>query len=132
MGIALSDERGLIAFPLETIENNEQLITHIRTIVKKENLKGVVVGDTRTESGGENTITEAMEAFVATLRKHIAVPVHCVPEYGTSGAAHASLPEGAVRGMVQSPRALGNNDVNARAAALILQRFLDSRGTVES
>lgn len=132
VGIALSDEKGLVAFPHETVENNEQLITYVRMIVKKENIEEVVVGDTRTESGGENTITEATETFVATLRKYIAVPVHCVPEQGTSGAARASLPEGAVRGLVQSSRARGNNEVNARAAALILQRFLDSRGKVES
>lgn len=127
VGIALSDERARVAFPHETVANDEQLMAYMCTLVEREHLGAVVIGDTRTASGGGNEVTAALERFAAVLRESIAVPIHIIPEHGTSAAARASVPEGTVRGEVQSPRAKDGGDRNARAAALILQRFLDAR-----
>ncbi len=116
VGVAISDVEGTIAFPRATLVNNEQLLSQLTELVKNEKIGSIVVGDTRSHGGKDNPVTAEAETFVAALEVAIAVPVERVWEMWSSIEASRYAPEGK-----------GHDD--ASAAAVILQRFLDMRGT---
>ncbi|MSU74000.1 Holliday junction resolvase RuvX [Candidatus Kaiserbacteria bacterium] len=116
VGIAISDAAGTIAFPRATLANNEQLFSQLAELVKNEKIGTIVVGDTRSHSGKDNPVTAEAESFVAALEGAIAVPVERIWEMWSSIEASRYAPEGK-----------GHDD--ASAAAVILQRFLDTKST---
>lgn len=116
VGIAVSDVAGTIAFPRTTLVNNEQLFSQLAELVKNEKIETIVVGDTRSHSNKDNPITAGAEVFVTALEGAIAVPVERIWEMWSSIEASRYAPQGS-----------GHDD--ASAAAVILQRFLDTRAT---
>ncbi len=116
IGLAISDEGGSIAFPRETIANMSGVRAAIKEIIEKENIGFVVVGDTKSHGGIANPVTSHAERFVAELKEELNVPVAYGWEAGSSVEASRYAPEGK-----------GHDD--SAAAAIILQRFLDMRGT---
>lgn len=115
VGIAISDVEGKIAFPRATLQNDGKLLPQIAEVVKNEKITTIVVGDTRSHSGKDNPVTAEAEAFVAALQVATTVPVERVWEMWSSIEASRYAPEGK-----------GHDD--ASAAAIILQRFLDTKG----
>lgn len=115
VGVAVSDAAGTIAFPRATLPNDAQLFSQLEELVKNEKITRIVVGDTRSHGGKENPVTAEAEAFVTALEKALATPVVRVWEMWSSIEASRYAPEGKE-----------HND--ASAAAIILQRFLDTRG----
>ena len=126
IGISLSDSGGSIAFPHDVIQNDERTIAVIVGVLAKEGVGGIVAGDTRAQSGGENNITATFQKFIEGLEQASKMKVVLVSELGTTGAARAPHGEGEARGEVSSRRAQKDTGVDARAAAIILQRFLDA------
>ncbi|MDO8576289.1 MAG: Holliday junction resolvase RuvX [bacterium] len=116
VGVAVSDAAGTIAFPRATLPNDAQLFSQLAELVKNEKIGSIVVGDTRSHGGKDNPVTAEAEVFVTSLQAAIAVPVERVWEMWSSIEASRYAPEGK-----------GHDD--ASAAAIILQRFLDMRGT---
>lgn len=114
IGTAVSNDEGTIAFPRAVIANNEQSISRIITTVKEEGIGAIVIGDTRTFSGAENSITPAAESFAQELSARSGVPVELAQEAWSSQEAARFAPAGV------------KND--AAEAAVILQRFLEMRG----
>lgn len=127
IGVALSDSGGTIAFPHSVIPNDSHAVSSIVAIAVQEDAGAIVAGDTRTESGASNDITEAFAQFADVLGRVAGVTVVVVPEHGTSGAARAGGGEGIARGEISAPRKVDDENIDARAAALILQRFLDTK-----
>lgn len=114
VGIAVSDERGAFAFPRTTIENTPALLDSIVDIVQKEHVEAIALGDARSFSGTENPITAEVEAFAEKLKTATGLRVDLVWEAGSSVEASRFAPEDR-----------GHDD--AAAAAIILQRYLDTR-----
>ncbi len=126
LGLALSDTGGLMAFPHSVIPNDGNALQELARIVAGKKVGAVVMGDTLSGAGAENQVTKEARAFGARLEQEFGLPLQWVSEAGTSGAARVGWGEGEVRGMVQSPRKEKRDDLHdARAATLILQRFLD-------
>lgn len=114
IGVAVSSES--IAFPRAVLENNVTLIPTLLTIIAKEKISAIVVGDTRAFSGGENPVTKDADEFIWKLKKETNVPVTPVWEAGSSVEASRYAPE-------------GRPHDDSAAAAIILQRYLDMRGS---
>lgn len=110
VGVAVS--RHDIAFPHGVLPNNGELISHIARLVEEGRLEKIIVGDTRSFGGHENSITHEATAFVEALRTHVSVPVETAIEMGSSIEASRYAPQGEE-----------HND--AAAAAVILQRYID-------
>ena len=128
IGIALSDTGGIIAFPHSIITNDTHAVSAITDLCMREGVTDIVAGDTRTASGATNKISDALHEFVSKVEHTTGITVMLVSEAGTSGAARVYAKEGAPRGKIQSPRAAQSDFMHdARAAALILQRFLDTQ-----
>ena len=114
VGIALSDERGSIAFPHSVLQNDDSLLPALAMLIEREQVMKIAIGDTRASGGAENVITPNVEAFAIALRKR-GVSVTLVPELLSSFEAGRYV------------RASGQSD--ASAAAIILQRYLDGLRT---
>ncbi len=115
IGVSLSDERGEWAFPHSVLENNKKAVGEILKIVKENKVKDVVIGESRNFKGNENTINAAAKDFAKSLAaiSHNASNIHFELEYLTSHQAQH------IQGV--------NKMLDASAATIILQSFLDKR-----
>jgi putative Holliday junction resolvase len=124
VGIAVSDPTGTIASPRLKLERRgaglAELVDRLALLVQNEEAVGVVIGDPRHMSGEASPGSAAAAALAAALAARAGVPVWLWDERLTSVVAAAALGEGNVRGRAQRAR------VDAVAAALILQNFLDA------
>jgi putative Holliday junction resolvase len=124
-GLAISDATGTLARPLEVIETPDPLVPVLTAIARfaaeDDGLATVVVGLPKRLDGSPTAQTPRVTAFVAALRKRTAVPVITQDERLTSIEAESRL---AVREKDWRKR---KAKLDAAAAAIILQEYLDSR-----
>jgi putative holliday junction resolvase len=129
IGLALSDATGMLARPWKTIAregNPDQVAARIAGEVNAlktdgDGLGGVVVGLPRHLSGDAHEQTRAVEALAARLKRALDVPVVLQDERLTSREAEELLKVREPDWRKRKPL------VDAMAAALILQDYLDAR-----
>jgi putative Holliday junction resolvase len=114
VGLALSDESGSIATPYEVVPNNDQLMRRLQDICKKEQVEKIVVGASTDYYGNDNPVMPEIRAFSDTCERILKLPVEGEPEFLTTSQA------------VRTSQNIEH--VDAAAAALILQSFLDRNG----
>ena len=119
IGLALSDEGGVMGFPHAIIPNTPRLIDEVSALVEREGVGAVIIGDSRTLSGGENRIAERARAFGESLAERSGKPVFYESEVFTSAEARR-LPGKEVKSRSSKVHA----KVDASAAALILTSYL--------
>ncbi len=125
IGIAISDPLGITAQGLDTLhrQNKRLDFEKLEKIVREYGVTQIVVGLPLRMSGLEGTQAEKMQLFAEELRKRFQLPVHLWDERLTSAQANRLLRETEMsikrRGQV----------VDQMAAVLILQSFMDSRGS---
>ena len=120
IGVAVGETTTRIASPLGAIEGeaNEARFEAIGRIVDEWRPAGFVVGRPRHSDGSEHEVARLAEKFGRRLEARYKVPVTYVDETLTSAEAEASLRHTRTRAGTKS-------DVDALAAALILQSYLD-------
>lgn len=114
IGVAVSDGDGSIAFPRKTISNDANILRELAHVIEEERIEEIVIGDTRSLSGAENLITAESDSFAAKLESSVHMPIHRMREAWSSAEAMRFAPP-------------GKRHDDSSAAAIILQRFLDSR-----
>jgi len=119
IGLALSDELGTMGFPHAVVSNTPKLIDEVCALIAKENISGVVMGESRTLSGGENPIAKDARAFGTTITERAGIPVFYESEVFTSAEARRAP---AKEQKTRSPKQ--HTLVDASAAALILTSYL--------
>jgi len=112
IGVSLSDERGEWAFPHSVVDNDNRAISHILKIVKENSVSDVVIGESRDFKGKANEIMAAAKDFAKSFAA-AGLIVHFELEYLTSHQAQH------IQGV--------NKMLDASAATIILQSFLDKR-----
>ena len=122
MGLAISDELGMLAHPLETLFLKEipDPVARIAAIVARDKVGMIVLGLPRNMDGTYGPAAEKVRAFAEKLRAACACPVKMWDERLTTVAAQRSLHE-AGRNAKQSRKV-----IDQVAAVLILQGWLDS------
>jgi putative Holliday junction resolvase len=120
IGVAVGETSTRIASPLTAIEGeaNEARFEAIGRIVDEWRPKGFVVGRPRHSDGSEHTVAKLAEKFARRLQARYGVPVAFVDETLTSAEAESTL-------RATRTRAGRKSDVDAMAATLILQSYLD-------
>jgi putative Holliday junction resolvase len=123
IGLAISDELGMLAHPLETIHLKEVAdpVARIAAIVARDKVYMIVLGMPRNMDGTYGPAAEKVRAFAERLRSACTCEVKLWDERLTSVAAQRSLHE-AGRNVKQS-RAV----IDQVAAQMILQGWLDSQ-----
>lgn len=128
VGISLSDESGTLAFPYLVLKNNQKLLFEIERIVKEQKVGLVVMGESKDFNGKDNPIAEEAEDFKQALEKMTHKKVEYEPEFLTSaqaGRRQSRRPEESRGSGVRAEQRKGNDMLDASAAAIILQSYLD-------
>lgn len=115
VGIAVSDEDGIMAFPLDVLSNDKRLTTRIREICKREKAEAIVIGESKDLAGKDNAIMPGARTLVSALKKEVGLPVSWESELFTSAEAER----------IQGKHGM----LDASAAAIILKSYLDKKGT---
>jgi len=121
MGIAMSDELGVIAQPLEFIlaEPFAEFLSRLREIIRDQQVELILVGMPRNMDGSYGPAALKVQEFIAVLKASVTIPIKPVDERLTSVQAHRLLSEAEVRGRQRKGK------VDKSAAAVLLQSYLD-------
>lgn len=130
IGVAVSDENGTLAFPKEIVLNDADTLRKLNEIIKKENVKEVVIGESVDFSGKLNALSARIEVFILELSEICRLPIHKQKEFLTSVEARRGV--GGKSAMSHSEahskvKQMKSGRADAKAAALILQRYLEKR-----
>lgn len=117
VGVAISDDDGTLAFPRVVLENKKNLMEKIKEICEEEKVEGVVMGESFDSKGEPNPIMKDISVFKKHLEDEVFLPVYFEAEFMTSHHAAIGGKKGEFKKEV----------LDASAAALILQRFLDKK-----
>jgi len=123
IGVALSDELGWTAQPLETFERRtlERDIAHIRDLVRAHDVGQVLLGLPLRLNGEEGPAARAVREFVARLGETLPVPIITWDERMTTKAAEELL----IAADVSRKKRKGI--VDRVAAAILLQSYLEAQ-----
>ena len=119
--MAVSDELGLTAQPVLTLErrhNRREDLRRLGRLARKFGVVGIVVGNPLHLSGDASPQTEKTQAFAAELGELTGLPIHLWDERLTSHEAHQILYEAG------RPRQEHREVIDQVAAVLILEGFL--------
>ncbi len=111
IGIAISDDKGMMAFPKAVIPNDKYLFGEIKAMVKSQGIETIVLGESKDYKMQDNAIMPKVRLFADELRRDLGVMVIYEPEMLSSHqAAHFQ----------------GKTDkIDAAAASIILQSYID-------
>jgi putative holliday junction resolvase len=112
VGLALSDESGSFALPYRVIDNSSNLANELLAICQTEGADTVVIGESSTLDGRANPIMQDIKELAGQLEVG-KTKVVFEPEFFSSAAAERIVGADA--------------NLDARAAALILQSYLDKQ-----
>lgn len=122
VGLALSDENGTMGFPHAVVPASPELAELLTLLAKKENVGGIVIGESVDFSGADNPVAQYAHELGDRLAAHTGVPVFYESETLTSAEARR-IYESAEKTRAPKMR----RDVDAAAAALILTSFLSRK-----
>jgi putative holliday junction resolvase len=129
IGLAVSDATGTLARPVGVVRTSgldvdalDRTAAEIARLAREDDgLVALVVGLPRRLDGSANDMTPRVEAFAQTLGVRTALPVVLQDERLTSVEAESRLAIREKNWRVRKDR------LDAAAAAIILQEYLDSR-----
>jgi putative Holliday junction resolvase len=124
VGLALSDEMGIIAQPYLTFPNDKTVIQRLKELVIEHHIKIIVIGIPYNLKGERSKKALEVEQFIAKLEKTVIVKIIQWDERFTSTLANKAIIE---MGTKKKQRRTEKRKVDAIAAALILQSYLDSQ-----
>jgi putative Holliday junction resolvase len=122
IGVAYGDSEVKIASPIGVISNDEKLVLEIERLVSAKNVDKIVIGLPRNSSGLETKQTDFVRDFSEKLLP-LGLPIVFQDESLTSVEAENMLYK------LQRSKNYNNTakgEIDARAAAIILQDFLES------
>jgi putative Holliday junction resolvase len=123
-GVALSDSMGMIATPLTTIHagDEDELATAVMALIEEHGAGEIVVGMPLTLAGEMGSQAKRTGHFVRHLNGLTALPVKTVDERLSTVEATRRMRESGTR------RKKVRENIDAAAAAVVLQAYLDSGG----
>jgi putative Holliday junction resolvase len=122
IGVAVSDELGLTAQPVLTLERRHNLREDLRSLARlcrRFGVAGIVVGNPLHLTGEVSSQAAKTQAVAASLGELTGLPIHMWDERLTTHEAHRILYEAG------HARQTHRKVVDQVAATLILQSFLD-------
>jgi putative holliday junction resolvase len=121
IGIAISDDLGMLAHPLETIPNDSEFLSRLQQIVLQKGVSRIVVGIPRNMDGSYGPAAEKAKLFLSQLKSEFAgVQLIAWDERLTTVEAQRLL-HAAGRDVKKSRPV-----IDQVAAQVLLQSYLDS------
>jgi len=111
VGIAITDDSGMMAFPKAVLPNDNFLFSEIKNLVEGHKVEKIILGESKDYKMNDNPIMSRIKAFKNELERDLGLPVIYEPEILSSHqAAHFQ----------------GKTDmIDASAASIILQSYID-------
>lgn len=134
IGLALSDERKIIASPLKMMLAEKKMEKTVSKIVNELNeqqkqlhclIEEIIVGLPLLMNGRQGLLADEVKEFINHLKKQIAIPITTWDERLSSVQAERSMRESS---MTRKKRA---KNVDTVSAVIILQSYLDFKGIQE-
>ena len=113
VGIALTDDQGLMGFPHDVLKNDAEFKESLLNLIKENEVTEIVIGHSLGHDGEPNKVHKEVEELITDLTLEIGLPIHLEPEQYTT--------QEAIR--FQGRKA----DTDASAAAIILNSFLSRK-----
>lgn len=125
IGLAVSDELGMLAHPLDALQTEPYpaLLDSLKRLIQEREVALILVGLPRNMDGSHGPAVQKVEAFVHLLRETIPIPVRTWDERLTTLQAHRMLAESGKREKERRGR------VDSSAAAILLQSYLDAQAS---
>lgn len=122
IGLSFGDELG-VATPLPALTDADEAKrwAALAAQIKQRRVTDLVVGHPLNMDDTPGFKAREVEAFAARLRAEFGLPVHLVDERLTSYEAESTIPKSRRRDV------RGSGIIDSRAAALILQDFLNQK-----
>ena len=123
IGVAMSDELGMIAQPLEFVPAHpeEGVFVRLKELIQENQVSEIIVGMPRNMNGTMGPAAEKAQAFIEQIKKHVDTPVREWDERLTTAQAQRVLISAGTR------RNKRKEKVDKMAAAILLQSYLDSK-----
>lgn len=124
IGVAMSDPSGTLASPVETVtrrSGKRPPLARLEAVAREHDVGRIVVGLPLDPRGEETPWCEEVRAMGDELGRRLAVPVAFVDERMTSVQAERAVRTSGLRRRQREEK----GRVDAAAAAIILQRWLD-------
>lgn len=113
IGLAVSDEEERLAFPHSVLQNDKKTLGKIKEIVLERGISKIILGESVDFSGEPNKIMKKIIPFKKNIEDELGLPVFFQKETFSTVEA----------GRIQEP----DENIDARAAAIILQGYLDTK-----
>jgi len=120
-GLAVCDAEETMAFPLDVLHGQKDLVQRIGQIVVSERIDAIVLGLPLNMDGSRGPQAQQVLAFAQQLKQRIGIAIHLQDERLSSFGAQEKLQATGLSKAKQRER------LDAIAAAEILQAFLDER-----
>lgn len=111
VGVALSDEAGMMGFPHQVYSNDGQLLNTLVALIEEKRVGEIVIGHSLGRDGAPNPLQAAIEGLMTDLTLAVGIPIHLEPEHYSTQAALR------LQGRTKA--------TDAAAAALLLNSFLE-------
>lgn len=115
VGIALADTTAPVAIPRPTILRDKKILGALSAIIAEEGVEHIVVGLPLRMAGGDSAMAKTVRSFANDIALRTKLPVSLVDE----------------RLSTHEAKKKGAKDVDAVAAAVILQAWLDQQQSSE-
>ena len=116
IGVSVADASILIAVPFLTVEVDGSEIETIAKLIVQEEAKALIIGYPRNQQGEATAQTAYVELFAKRL-EYLSIPIYFQDESLTSVLAEQQLKA--------HNKPYSKGDIDAQAAALILQDYLE-------
>lgn len=123
IGVAVSDELGIIAQPLEFIpaEPRDAFFSRLKIILTDKSVAEIVVGMPFNMDGSSGPAVEKVEGFINELKSRVTQPIKTCDERLTTSEAEQLLIQAGTR------RDKRRKVIDKMAAAVLLQSYLDAQ-----
>ncbi len=119
IGVAVSDETATLAFPLGTIDAGPKALGEVLDLVRENEVKMVVIGESRDFDGKPNKVMKEIEKFAELIQANNIPVVFEDESMSSMTAARQFAPTG------DRKKNREHTNLDASAAAIILQQYLD-------
>ena len=121
IGVAVSDEMGMIASPIATIDARKDVAKELRVLMEKYGARRIIVGLPIGMSGREGPQAAEVREVAEELGKSLGIEIVYSDERLSSAVANQALIGQGTR------REKRKQHIDAMAAAVILQGYLDNQ-----
>lgn len=121
IGVALSDEMGMIASPLITINTSSDVVMELRALIARYGIARIIIGLPIGFSGREGPQARIVRSVADDLARQLDIAVEYSDERLSSAVAEQALIRQGTR------RDKRKQQIDNMAAAVILQGYLDAQ-----